>query len=179
MNDSRAAIRYARAILDLAVEKKSADAVEQDMVRVLGTVSESGELQAMLSNPVISTSDKREALLALFSGSSELTKGLFKLLVENKRLGLLPDVASKYINLHKELKREEVAVITTAVPLTEEMEKKALKQIAGISDKKVTLHNKVDESIIGGFILRMGDTQYDASIATKLTNIKREFTNSI
>lgn len=179
MNDSRAAIRYAKAILDLAVEKKAADAVEQDMVTVLGTVSESAELQALLANPVIKTSEKKEALTALFSNASEHTKGLFRLLVENKRLGLLPDVAAKYISLYKELKKEEVAVITTAVPLTEAMEKKALQQIAGITDKKVTLENRVDASILGGFILRMGDTQYDASIATKLNNIKREFTNSI
>lgn len=179
MNDSRAANRYAKAILDLAVEKKAAEAVEKDMAQVLGTVSESGELQAMLANPVISTSEKEEALNAIFSGASEHAKGLFSLLVENKRLGLLPDVASKYISLYKELKNEEVAVITTAVPLTKEMEKKALEQISGITDKKVTLENRVDPSILGGFVLRMGDTQYDASIATKLNNIKREFTNSI
>lgn len=179
MNDSRAAIRYARAILDLALEKKVADAVEQDMQQIVQTVSSNKEVEDMLGNPVIKGSDKKEALIALFKGINPMTEGVLSMLVDNKRIGMLREVAFKYLVLYREKKGEEEAVITTAVPLTPEIEKKALKQIASMTENKVTLTNKVDEEILGGFVLRIGDMQYDASIATQLNNIKREFTNSL
>jgi len=72
-----------------------------------------------------------------------------------------------------------VAFVTTTVPLTPSLEKKILAQVEKITTNKITLENKIDESIIGGFILRIGDLQYNASIFNKLNNLKREFTNSI
>ena len=77
------------------------------------------------------------------------------------------------------MKGEEVAYVTTAVPLTSDLEKKILETVTKATGSKVTLENKIDESIIGGFVLRVGDTQYDASIANKLNGLKREFTNSL
>jgi F-type H+-transporting ATPase subunit delta len=70
-------------------------------------------------------------------------------------------------------------MVTTAVPLTPSLEKKILAQVEKITSNKITLENQIDESIIGGFILRIGDLQYNASISNKLNNLKREFTNSI
>jgi F-type H+-transporting ATPase subunit delta len=69
--------------------------------------------------------------------------------------------------------------VTTAVPMDDNLEKKVLQQVAAITGKEVTVENKVDASILGGFILRVGDLQYDASIANTLGNLKREFTNSL
>ena len=101
------------------------------------------------------------------------------MLVDNKRIGMLNEVALKYIILNEQLKGKGVAYVTTAVPLNAEMEKKVLKRVANITGDEVTIENKIDESIIGGFILRIGDLQYDASIVNKLNNIKREFSNSL
>ena len=92
---------------------------------------------------------------------------------------MLQEVAYKYIILHEKLKGEEVAYVTTAVPLTSDLEKKILDTVNKATGNKVTLESKIDESIIGGFVLRVGDTQYDASIANKLNGLKREFTNSL
>jgi F-type H+-transporting ATPase subunit delta len=76
------------------------------------------------------------------------------------------------------MNKTEVATVTTAVPLTKELEAKVLAKIKELTGNDVSLENKIDESIIGGFILRVGDLQYNASIANKLNTLKREFTNN-
>ncbi|MEO1009829.1 MAG: ATP synthase F1 subunit delta [Bacteroidota bacterium] len=179
MSDSRVAIRYAKAVLDLAMEQKATTVLEKDMRSVVQTVSDNQALRELLSSPVIKGAAKKEALLSIFSGAHTITEGLLDLLVTNKRIDLLNEVALKYIILNERLKGEDVAVVTTAVPLTKALEKKVLQQVSMLTGNTVTLENRIDGSIIGGFILRMGDLQYDASIANKLSNIKREFTNSL
>jgi F-type H+-transporting ATPase subunit delta len=92
---------------------------------------------------------------------------------------MLNEVALKYIILNEQLKGQDVAVVTTALPLTKDLEKKILAQVAKITGNEVTIANKIDEAIIGGFVLRVGDLQFDASVANKLSNLRREFTNSL
>lgn len=179
MSESRAAIRYAKAILDLAVDNNATDAVEKDMRAIVATISESKELRDMLASPVVSGTAKKEALHKIFKGSNAISDGLTTMLVDNKRVAMLNEVALKYIILNEQLKGKDIAYVTTAVPMNAALEKKVLKQVTAITGKEVTIENKVDESIIGGFVLRVGDLQYDASIANKLNNIKREFTNSL
>ncbi len=179
MNESRAAIRYAKATLDFAIEKKAADAVEKDMREISATISENTELQNLLESPVVKGEVKKNSLQQIFKKSNEITKGLIATLTDNKRIALLQEVALKYIILHEQLKGEDVAYVTTAVPLTADLEKKILNEVDKITGNKVTLENKIDESIIGGFVLRVGDLQYDASVANKLNGLKREFTNSL
>jgi len=179
MNEARAAARYARAVLDFAVEKKKTDVLEKDMRTIVETIGGSEELREMLGSPVLKSEVKKQALLAVFKGSDEITKGLFDLLFQNRRINLLNEVALKYIILNEDLKGEGVAFVTTAVPLSGDLEKRVLKEVSKLTGNKITLKNKVDESIVGGFILRIGDLQYDASISNKLSTIKREFTKSI
>lgn len=179
MSESRAAVRYAKAILDLAVENKAMDAVEKDMRAIIDTISESKELKEMLASPVISGVAKKEVLSKVFKGSHSISEGLTSMLVDNKRVAILNEVALKYIILNEELKGRDVAYVTTAVPMNAALKKKVLKQVTSITGKEVTIENKVDEGIIGGFVLRVGDLQYDASISNKLSNLKREFTNSL
>ena len=179
MSNSRAALRYAKAILDLAVENKVTDALEKDMQSIVTTISGSNELREMLASPVINGNAKKKALLAIFKGSHKVTEGTISMLVDNKRISMLNEVAVKYLVLNEKLKGKEVAFVTTAVALTAELEKKVLTKVAELTGNKVTIENKIDESIIGGFVLRVGDLQYDASIANKLSNLKREFTSSL
>jgi len=179
MSESRAAIRYAKAVLDFAVEKKAADKVEGDMRTIATTINGSQELQQLLESPVLKTEVKKKTLAEVFKGSHAITSGLVTTLADNKRIALLQEVAYKYIILHEKLKGEDVAHVTTAVPMTADLEKKVLAQVKKMTGNKVTLQNKVDESIVGGFILRVGDLQYDASVANKLNKLKREFTNSL
>ena len=179
MSNSRAALRYAKAILDLAVENKAIDALEKDMQNIVSTIAESNELSEMLASPVIKATTKKEALLAIFKDSHKITEGTISMLVDNKRLSMLNEVATKYLILNEELKGKDVAIVTTAVPLTADLEKKVLAKVSELTGNKVSIENKIDENIIGGFVLRVGDLQYDASIANKLNSLKREFTNSL
>jgi F-type H+-transporting ATPase subunit delta len=179
MNESRAALRYAKATLNLAVDKKATDAVERDMRDVVQTIYDSDELKDMLESPILEGSSKEKVLTAIFKNVNEITREMFSLLVSKKRIALLSEVALKYIALNERLKGENIALVTTAVPLTPALEKKILAQVEKITSNKITLENQIDESIIGGFILRIGDLQYNASISNKLNNLKREFTNSI
>lgn len=178
MNESRAALRYAKAILNMAIENKCTDAVEKDMRSVVATIIDSSELQELLASPVIKGEAKKNALTEIFKGSHSIFDGLISILVDNKRVSLLGAVAEKYIILNEELKGQGVAFVTTAVPLTADLEKKVLAEVAKITGNKVTIQNKIDESIIGGFVLRVGDLQFDASIANKLNGLKREFTTN-
>lgn len=179
MNESRAAIRYAKATLELAVEKKAADKVEIDMQNVASTINSSNDLQQMLSSPVVNGETKKKALKEVFKGANEITFGLLDTLTANKRIGLLLEVAKKYIDQFEKMKGEAIAYVTTAVPLNDAMEQKVLAQVKQLTTNKVTLQNKVDQSIVGGFILRIGDLQYDASVSNKLNTLKREFTRSL
>ncbi|WP_228236686.1 ATP synthase F1 subunit delta [Allomuricauda sp. M10] len=179
MNENRAAIRYAKATLDYAVEKNAAEAVEKDMRSIAATISENKELQGLLESPIVKSEIKKNVLLEVFKDADEITKGLVQTMLDNKRIAMLQEVAYKYIIQYEKMKGEEVAYVTTAVPLTAELEKKILAQVTKATGNKVSIKNEVDESILGGFVLRVGDTQYDASIANKLNGLKREFTNSL
>ena len=177
---SRAAIRYAKAILNKANENSTQSVVFGDMQSVYNTIENSRELQSVLQSPVIKANDKKEALLKIFSGQSETTHSLINILVENQRTSLLGDVAKSYVQLYNDEQGVKVATVITAVPLSSELEAKVMakvKQLTG--SEKVTLKNEIDPAIIGGFILRVGDIQYNASIANQLGNLKREFSKSI
>ncbi|MGI9548082.1 MAG: ATP synthase F1 subunit delta [Flavobacteriaceae bacterium] len=178
MNESRAAVRYAKAALEISIESKATTAVEKDMRGILETLEESKELRDVLDNPIITGEQKKSILLKVFAKSEEITKNLLTLLVDNKRISVLDEVASKYIYLHDLMKGEKVAEITTAIPLPSELFKEILKKVENLTGSKVALENKIDESIIGGFVLRVGDMQFNASIANQLNSLKRDFKNS-
>lgn len=180
MSGSKAAIRYAKAVLQEANDSNVAQEMFEDMQTVHATIENSKELRAVLKSPVIKNHDKKEALLKIFANQSKTTHGLIEILIANKRIAQLGMVASSYIGLFNDVKGVKVAKVTTAVPLTPSIEEKVLakvKELTGSSN--VTLENEIDTAIIGGFILRVGDLQFNASIANQLGNIKREFSKSL
>ena len=174
---SRAAIRYAKAILEFATDANKAEAVNNDMKSIVNAIAESSELKEFLSNPIVKQDIKKSALLEVFASVEPETKKMFDLLLENKRFENLQSIASEYNNLFDINNGVQVATVTTAFAITPELEKLVLAKIATFSDKKITIKNIVDASIIGGFILRIGDMQYNASVANKLQELKREFSN--
>lgn len=177
---SRAAIRYAKAVLDQANHANISEVVFGDMKSIQATLAGSKELRVVLQSPVVKAEDKKQALLQIFEKNSDVTKALIQILTSNKRINLLGGVALAYVDLYNDSKGVKTATVITAVTLTPEIEAKVLsklKQMTG-SDN-ITINNTIDESIIGGFILRVGDLQYNASIANQLGNLKREFSKSL
>ncbi|SHM89560.1 ATP synthase F1 subunit delta [Flavobacterium xinjiangense] len=177
MASTRAAIRYATAILDLATSKGVAEVVNNDMKLIASTINGNLELSTFIQNPTLKVEVKEKALLEVFAGIDAVTQGLFHLLFENKRFEILEAIAEEYSKLSDVMNGVEVAKVTTAIPMDAALEAKVLAKIATLSDKKITIENIVDASIIGGFILRIGDKQYNASIANRLQVLKRELSN--
>lgn len=173
---SRAAIRYAKAVLSLASDKNVAEDVNNDMKLIATTIAENVELSQVLKSAIVKSDVKKAALTQIFPNIDSISSGLFNVLVSNKRLDILGDVASKYSVLFDELNGKEIAQVTTAIPMTNDLELKVLAKVKELTSKAVELENIVDESILGGFILRVGDKQYNASVANKLNKLKREFT---
>ncbi|URM37910.1 ATP synthase F1 subunit delta [Flavobacterium anhuiense] len=177
MASTRAAIRYAKAILDLANSKGVAEAVNNDMKSIATAIETNQELSTFIQNPTTTVEVKEGALLEVFANVNGVTKGLFRLLFENKRFEILDAIAVEYNKLFDENNGVQVAKVTTAIPMDAALEAKVLAKIATLSDKKITIENIVDSSIIGGFILRIGDNQYNASVAYRLQVLKRELSN--
>ncbi|MEN2398468.1 ATP synthase F1 subunit delta [Flavobacterium sp. MC2016-06] len=177
MASIRAAIRYAKAILDLANSKGVAEAVNNDMKSIASAIENNLELSTFIQNPTAKVEVKESALLEVFANVNGVTKGLFHLLFENKRFEILDAIAVEYSRVYDESNGIEIAKVTTAIPMDAALEAKVLAKIATLSDKKITIENIVDASIIGGFILRIGDQQYNASVANRLQVLKRELSN--
>lgn len=175
MAGTRAAIRYAKAILEITQANNNTANVTNDMTSIVNAVKESKELKNFLQSPIIKGEVKHSSLVAIFAAAQKETKSLFQLLLVNKRFELLPTIASDFKALVNELNGVEIAKVTTAFPLTADLETKVLAKIKEFSNKTITIENIVDESIIGGFILTIGDQQYNASVASSLQNLKREF----
>lgn len=177
---TRAAIRYAKAVLDQANHAKISEVVFGDMKSIQETLAGSKELRVVLQSPVVKAEDKKQALIQIFEKNSDVTKGLIQILSSNKRINLLGSVAGAYVDLYNNSKGVKVATVITAVAITPEIQATVLSKVKEMTgSENVTIDNTIDDSIIGGFILRVGDLQYNASIANQLGNLKREFSKSL
>ncbi len=176
MRGTRAAFRYAKATLAYAHEAKVSEVVAKDMFALTGLMQENNELQTVLENPILSAPKKEAVLKTLFSGACPQTLRLLKLLTENNRLALLAAISEQYLSLYSQTKGEIQALVTTAVPISPSLESLVLEKAKGLTKDKVQLENKVDPAIIGGFILQIGDIQYDASVLHQLKALKTTLT---
>jgi len=176
MSNNRAALRYAKALLSLSKDKNSTDETYADMQLIAATIDGSNELQLVLESTLIKPDVKKNALLAIFENNINATSiKLIDLLIENKRLPDFSSVASQYIFLYDSLSGKEKAVVITAIPLTSDLKTQVLAKVKELTGKEAILENEINPDILGGFILRVGDVQYDASIANKLAVLKRQF----
>jgi F-type H+-transporting ATPase subunit delta len=147
------------------------------MKSIITAVNSSTDLKEFLTSPIIISEVKMKALSEVFGSIQADTKSLFRLLQENKRFEILEAIATQYNTQFDEMNGVEIAKVTTAFPISADLEAKILAKAATISTKKLTIQNTIDPSIIGGFILRIGDKQYNASVSNRLQELKREFSN--
>ena len=173
---TRAANRYAKALLELATESSQEKSVFQDMQLVAQTITDSKELDIFLHSPIYKISDKKETVKAVFGSKiNELSNNLINLLETNKRMALLQLIAKQYAVLYNEAKNIVQANVITAFPLDQALENKVMAKAQELAiGKEIKLKSTIDKDIIGGFILRVGDVQIDASVLNKLGNLKRE-----
>ncbi|WP_158961909.1 ATP synthase F1 subunit delta [Myroides fluvii] len=178
MVSTRAAARYAKAMLEVSLEKGNVDAINGDMILISQSIAQSKELNTFLVNPIVKDQLKLNALLEVFATVQEGTKELFKVLQANGRFGILEAIASSFQKQYDLYKGIEKVIVTTAMPIDASIEAKVLEKVKALAPgKEAVITNIVDESILGGFILKIGDIQYNASLANQLQVLKRELTN--
>ena len=175
MSGTRAAIRYAKAILSVAEDNNTSAKIHEEMNHIANVIASNPKLNEVLKSPVIKLSEKTAVLDNVFTKSAKEVTSLFNTLIQNKRVDLLEQIALQYNRLYDELNNKEQATVITAVPMTESLEKKVMSKLKTLSDKEVTLTKIVDETILGGFILRVGDQQYNASVSNQLNELKNKF----
>jgi F-type H+-transporting ATPase subunit delta len=178
MKTNRAAIRYAKALILESIEKDSLESMYSDMQTVLKTFKENQNLQSLTESRVIKNSVKLSTLNLIFKDLTKLTNSLINVLSDNNRIALFEVISFKFIELYKEHMGIQSALVTTAVPLSDEMKSHVLEVISKLTNKETILTNKTDSSLIGGFVLRLGDIEYNASFKNKLKTIKQEFTKN-
>ena len=180
MPNPRLATRYAKSILDLAVERGQLEQVYSDMLYLQQLTKMSRDFLNLLRSPVVPT-DKKLAVVETVTGKniSELTSGFTKLLINKGREGELPEVITAFVNQYKAKKGIYIVKLTTAIPVSEDLKNSIINQVKQTSDmKNIELESKVDPGIIGGFVLQAGDKLIDASISYDLQTISRQFDNN-
>ncbi|MEO6904615.1 MAG: ATP synthase F1 subunit delta [Bacteroidia bacterium] len=176
MVGTRIASRYAKSFIELAMEQGVLEEVYADMKLILETTKTSPDLVALLKSPIIDTNKKAVILKEIFETKiNKLTLSYIQLIINKKREEHLVTIAQEFIIQYKEKKKILTAVITTAFGIDDITRKKVMEVVKGTGNNEVVLEEKIDKDIIGGFILRVGDKQIDASIARKLINLKNSF----
>ena len=174
---SRAAIRYAKAIFEIAIEENAIENVFNDMNVIDSLSNDSSDFRNLLTNSQIKYQDKKNAILSLIESYSGLTVKLIDLLINNKRVYIVNDIAKSFIQLYNRHKDIKEAVVITATPINKDLEEKILSKINVADIKSINLKNIVDPSILGGFIIRFDGKEYNASVKQNLNNLKTELTN--
>lgn len=176
MNDSKISVRYAKALLQAAMEKGCEDAVRNDMISLLGCINESSDLRTLLESPVVADSKKVEIFNNLFAEHfTALTTDFFKVLVKNKRENFLKIICMNFAEFYARSKNIKRVRITSAVETSDEVQRniqELAKSVGGDSDVELTV--KIDPEIIGGLIVQVEDKVYDASVRTQLARIKEQ-----
>ena len=171
---SEAAARYARAAFDLAKEAKSLEAVEQDFAKLASAWFQSAELRGVARSPLIDPAEKARALTAVAAklGISDLGRKLIGVVASNRRAAELPGIGSAYRALVALERGARQVEIVSARPLGP-TEKTAIVEALGKQlGAKVEAETSVDESLIGGFVVRVGSRQFDASVKSKLDALR-------
>ena len=174
MKQSRAAIRYAKAMYSLSEENDSSDLVYNDMLFFISFSISDLDFNQMLLSSVVKSNDKKKIISSLLKTSTKITNDLITLLGVNNRLTIFIDIAQSFRQLYELNNNMSKVLVVTALPMTQQIKERVLSKINQITKKNTVIENRIDKSILGGFILRYEDKEYNASLLNKLNSIKKE-----
>jgi F-type H+-transporting ATPase subunit delta len=174
MSMRASAARYARALLDVAITESDPERAEQELAAFVDLVRTNPDLQRTIANPVVSAADKRAVVQQILDRLKPTTPvgKLVLLLASRGRLALLPELLDVYRERLMEHRDVLQAEVTTAAPLSPERAAQLQQRLADATGRKVTMTTKVDASLIGGVVTRIGSTVYDGSVATQLAKVR-------
>jgi len=180
MSELTVASRYAKSLIDLAQEQNSLEEIRKDMGFFVDTLIAYPQLQTVLRNPIISHDKKVKILDGLFGGKvSKSTISFFRIMVNKSRAEILYPTAAEFINQYNVIKHIVKASVVSAAPLSEPNKAQIVAELKRATGGDVLLQTKVDPSLIGGFVLKVGDRQIDTSIATDLKKLKKDFATKV
>lgn len=176
MSNQSVAYRYAKSLIDLAEERGITETVATDIKFFGQTIDENRALELALQSPVIKHYKKLAILEALFKTRvSPTTYTIFEIITRKNREAILPAIAEEFQRQYDLMKGIQKARVTSVVPLTDAQRKQLIEQVVRETGRIVELQEKLDPRLIGGYILRVGDSQVDASIRTRLNDLKVSF----
>jgi F-type H+-transporting ATPase subunit delta len=173
MSNAIVAYRYAKALIDLAIEQKVVKEVNEDMKFFAEICDENKEFQAVMANPIVRHENKKAILKKVFENRvNSVTYSIFNVLTRKNRENLIYPISTEFQKLFVKLNNIKQASVTTVEPLTETQKNEFIKIVGDASGMKVELKEKVDKELIGGYVLKIGDTQIDTSIRKKINDLK-------
>lgn len=181
MQNPRLAGRYAKSLMDLAIEKNELEAVYNDMLLLQNIFRNNRQFVNVMRSPVIMPDKKRDIFgaIAKQGNISKLTVAFYELLVRKNREANFPEIVNALIEQYKVHKHIQTVTLTTASPISEQLKQEIIRKVQAQSpNKTIDLKTEVKEDLIGGFVLEMGDNLVDASIAYDLKAIKKQFLNN-
>jgi F-type H+-transporting ATPase subunit delta len=179
VTNKTAAIRYARALLDVAVkEQADLELIERELAQFADLFTQYPLLEKVLLNPAVPVPRKRAAVAELLSTAkfTSIVSKLLALLADRDRLVLVPDLVTAYRSRLLDYRGLVRADVTTATPIDAGRKDEIQKALATLTGRTVQLSTKIDPSIIGGLVAQIGSTVYDASIARQLEKMKERLT---
>lgn len=176
MLTSKVAKRYAQGLLNFTQESSNTPAVFQEMKDLVLTIQNSKELQSFFNSPIIDVKKKLMVANEIFKNFSPVSKNLIQLVIKHGRENQLQNIGQEFVKKVDELNGVQRITLTSATPLSQDNIQTILK-----STNLVNHHNQfevksiINPDILGGYILRVGDQQVDASVKSKLNRLKKEF----
>lgn len=175
MLTSKVAKRYAQGLLDFTQESGNTESVFAEMKDVVKIMSESKELNQFLNTPFIDARKKDAVALEIFKNFSPVSKNIIRLVIKQGREAQLKNIGQEFINKVEDIKGTQRISLVTATKLSEQNIQKIIADSNMTNVSNYDLETIIKPEILGGYILRVGDQQIDASVKTKLNNIKKEF----
>jgi F-type H+-transporting ATPase subunit delta len=178
MNESKISVRYAKALFQAADEAKVLIPVMKDMELIMNYYF-LPDFRAVIESPVVKTSDKKKVCEKLFSGNiSPLSMTFIELLLSNKRESHLPHIARNFKSLFRKNQGILSAEIIVSEPIDKEQSEKFRSLLKKTFNSEIELEETLKPSILGGFILRVEDEQFDGSVSSGLAKIKKQLLES-
>jgi len=176
MNESKVSVRYANSLLSSAIEKGNLDKVAKDMELVYSAIKSSAELSRTLASPIVKAQLKSSILEEIFKKKiSKETMDFLKFVVEKNREDLLESIVNKFLELRDQKLGLVNVNVKSAVELGEDQKKKLKEKFEKLLNKKVRFNFTIDPDVVGGFVAKVGDTVYDASLKNQLEILKKRF----
>jgi F-type H+-transporting ATPase subunit delta len=176
MAETKVSIRYANSLLDLTSEKNNLEVISKDMELIYTAIDSSKELKRLLESPVVKSEMKQSILSEIFKNKiSADSLNFIKFVVDKNREDILDSIIKKFLELRDEKLGLVRVEVKTSFDFTDEQKEKLRKRLENILNKKAHLSFIIDKTIVGGFIAKVGDTVFDASIKHQLELLRKEF----